>query len=165
MFVKHPNINSYFTVIERRHLLQQVIRKNNKKQCLLFDFVCLLSNYCAALYTENLTLLEILVMILQGTASVDLLTTVTVFLQASISCCFVFCPLSSYKDKYQVSGERGKRRKTRQGTGALQDMQDGNLSVVQQCFSFQQKEKEVLIKYTHFNQAKSAPCGEESKLC
>lgn len=64
---------------------ETVVAKSNKKNnkysvgvCWLV-FVCLLSNYCAALYTENLTLLEILVMILQGTASVDLLRNVTVF--------------------------------------------------------------------------------------
>lgn len=31
IFVKHTNTNTYFTVIERRQLLQRVTRKNNKK--------------------------------------------------------------------------------------------------------------------------------------
>lgn len=77
-------------------------------------------------------------MILQGTAFVDLVRNDAVFLQESISCCFVSCPLSPCKDKYWVSGEREEKggRPSKVSTRALQDVQDGNFSVVQQCFSF-----------------------------
>lgn len=54
--------------------MQQVVRttKNSVGVCCLV-FVYLLGNHCVALYTENLTLLETLEMILQGTTSVGLL--------------------------------------------------------------------------------------------
>lgn len=80
--------------------MQQVTR------CLAF--VWLLSNYCAALYTENLTLLEILVMILQGTASVDLLGNVAVFASKYK---LLLCLLSSFFLQGQILGVWGERKK------------------------------------------------------
>lgn len=72
-------------------------------------------------------------MILQGAASVDLLGNVAGFASKYK---LLLCLLSSFLLQGQILcvwGERKKEEDTARHWGALQDMQDGNFSVVQQC--------------------------------